>query len=86
MNGEGIAKMQAEEYDYLFYRDGIFWIRDWIVPPTQNLSQRINECRQAHGMAAVVVIHHPPHYPMAATRYCDDGLKLYLEQLAKVKA
>jgi hypothetical protein len=75
----------AEEFDMLFYRYGPVWQRSFSTRP-ENLARDIRYIREQHGLfTPILIIHHPPHYPMPATAYSDLGLERYITELKELR-
>lgn len=79
-------EMESQEFDYLFYKAGSnYWKRDFAVLLNSDLRERVVELQKAHPFCPVMIVHHLPYHPRAATAYSDSGLELYIAELRRIK-
>lgn len=82
IHGTGLADLQSQEFDMVFWWNVNRWERSWHAFKG-NLDRNIKQIQEEHPGAPIIVIHHKPHYPLPATYYGNDGLWAYINNLNK---
>lgn len=80
-HGTGLADLQAQEFDMVFWWNVNRWERSWHAFNKDNLYQTIQQIQKDHPGSAIMVVHHKPHYPIPATYYSNEGLWNYINEL-----